>query len=269
MIKVGAVSLGWSGTPLLTVFEQLAAMGGACIEINGEAEKHHGMALTEQTAPEVKARAVDAGLEIGSLSGYSDFAQMDEAAVDRELERLLTTCRVAARMEVPVVRAFVGALKPGHSFEALRPTIVAAFRRAARECEVLGVKLGIENHGRLLNDGRALAELLEDIGASNVGLTLDTGNFSWAGHGPEATQADLVAALPKALNVHVKDGVWRNERFEFVAAGEGDVELRGLLQQLRAGNFGGMVYSEYEGAGDFLTGTKQSIRFLRGALATL
>jgi len=268
-MKIGAVSLGWSGTPLPRVFEQLAAMGGECVEINGNAERHHGLTLDAQTIPQVQRWAADAGLVIGSLSGYCDFAMLDADALDAEVERLLVTCRVAAELGAPVVRAFSGDVKPGVTLEAARPHIIAAFRKAARAAEVLGVTLGIENHGRLINDGPALAALVEEVGAPNLGFTIDTGNFAWAGHDAAQVQADFAAVLPRIVNVHVKDGVWTGDSFSFVPAGEGELPLAWLLQQLAARGYDGMVCSEFEGGGDFVEGTRRSIAYLKPVVAAL
>ncbi len=265
MIKVGAVSLGWSGTALPQVFEQLKAMGGECVEINSQTERHHGLTLDSRTIPQVRAWAADAGLTIGSLSGYSDFAQRDADALAAERERLLTTCRVAAEMEVEIVRAFVGDTKPGLTLDEVYPAIVDSFRQVAAEAQKLGLKLAIENHGRLLNDGPGLVQLIKEVNASNLGLTLDTGNFAWAGHDAAQTQHDFEVALPYTFNLHIKDGVWREDRFDFVPAGEGELDIAGLMKQLVQRDYQGMVYSEYEGSGDFLTNTEQSIKNLQAA----
>lgn len=266
MNQVGAVSLGWSGTPLPQAFEELAAMGGTCVEINGNAERHHGISLDGDTAPQIRAWAADAGLAIGSLSGYCDFAQTQEEALKVEIARLMRTCRAAAEMEIPVVRAFVGDVKPGILLAAVRPHIVAAFRTACEEAEKLGVTLGIENHGRLINDGPKLVGLVREVGATNLGFTIDTGNFAWAGHGPDEVLADFEAVLPYAVNVHIKDGTWTEEGFSFVPAGEGDLPLRWLLEALVAQGYRGPVYSEFEGAGDFRKNTRESIAFLQATL---
>lgn len=75
------------------------------------------------------------------------------------------------------------------------------------ECWIgMGVTLAVENHGRLVNDGPLLAALGRDVGALNLGLTLDTCNCSWAGHDRVETGVDIQAALTHAVNVHVKDG---------------------------------------------------------------
>lgn len=266
MITVGAVSLGWSGTPLRRVFEELAAMGGACVEINGNADQHHGIILEAENLPRIRAWAEASGLAIRSLSGYCDFAQTDTDLLDAEVGRLMATCRAAAELDVPVVRAFVGTVKPGIPVATLHPMIVGAFQQACREAAALGVTLGIENHGHLYNDGPTLVALIEEVGADNLGVTLDTGNFAWAGHDAEQVRADFAAVLPHVVNVHIKDGVWDDGAFRFVPAGEGDLPLTWLLAELVARGYAGPVYSEFEGAGDFRAGTAQSIAYLKVAL---
>jgi sugar phosphate isomerase/epimerase len=269
MMKIGAVSLGWSGTPLPRVFEQIAAMGGECVEINGNTERHHGIVLDRTTIPQVQRWAADAGLTIGSLSGYCDFALLDADALDAEVERLMAMCRAAAELGAPVVRAFSGDVKPGVTLEAVRPHIISAFRKAARAAESLGVTLGIENHGRLINDGPALAVLVAEVGAPNLGFTIDTGNFAWAGHNVAQVQADFAAVLPRIVNVHIKDGVWTDTGFKFVPAGEGELPLAWLLQQLAERDYRGMVCSEFEGVGDFVEGTRRSVVYLKQMVSAI
>jgi len=149
------------------------------------------------------------------------------------------------------------------------PWLVGGMQEAARQAETLGVTLAIENHGRLLNDGPALARLIHEVGAANVGVTLDTGNFAWAGHGPSQVRADFEAVLPHIVSLHVKDGVWREATagappsFEFVPAGSGQLPLAEWLKTLAARGYQGAVCSEYEGSGDFRDGTAASIAYLK------
>jgi sugar phosphate isomerase/epimerase len=265
-ITVGAVSLGWSGSSLPEVFAQVAAMGGACVEINGNTERHHGIKLTAETISQVKDWAGAAGLVIPSLSGYCDFAQTDADALQVEIERLLVTVRAASKMWVPIVRAFTGDVKPGITLADVRDNIIAAFRAACDEAAALNVTLGIENHGRLINDGPALAALVDDIGADNLGFTIDTGNFAWAGHGPDQVRDDFAAVLPRVVNVHIKDGIWADDGFKFVPAGEGELPLVWLIEALEAQGYEGSICSEFEGEGDFVGGTAASIVFLKETL---
>jgi len=272
-MKIGAVSLGWSGRPLPQVMDEIAAMGGECIEINGRPGLHAGLTLDAGSAAQVRGWTAAAGLSISAVSGYCDFAQADQAALAREVERLMAACRAASALGVGVVRAFSGDLKPGLTLEAAWPWLVAGMQQAARQAEPLGVTLAIENHGRLLNDGSALARLIREAGANNVGMTLDTGNFAWAGHGPSQVQADFEAVLPHVVSVHVKDGVWREAAapavggapsvFEFVPAGSGQLPLTDWLKALAGRGYQGAVCSEYEGGGDFREGTRSSIAYLK------
>lgn len=269
-MNVGAVSLGWSGTSLPDVFKQLSAIGGACVEINGNAQSHHDVDLHDPNAPErVLAWASDTGLAVRSLSGYCDFAQTDTGVLAEEVERLLTYCRVAARLNISIVRAFVGDVKPGITLADVRGNIIAAFKEATQEAQTLGITLGIENHGRLINDGPVLAALVDEVGADNLGFTLDTGNFAWAGHDLVQVRTDFEAVLPRVVNVHVKDGNWVGEGFVFVPAGEGELPLSWLLEALAARDYDGPVYSEYEGSGDIVEGTRRSIDFLKQAIVSL
>jgi sugar phosphate isomerase/epimerase len=268
-MKIGAVSLGWSGQPLPQVMDEIAAMGGECIEINGWPGLHAGLILDAGSAVQVRGWAAAAGLSISAVSGYCDFAQTDQAALAREVERLMVACRAASALGVGVVRAFSGDLKPGLTLDAAWPWLAAGMQQAARQAEPLGVTLAIENHGRLLNDGPALARLIRQVGATNVGVTLDTGNFAWAGHGPSQVRADFEAVLPHIVSVHVKDGVWREAAagapavFELVPAGGGQLPLADWLKALADRGYQGVVCSEYEGGGDFRDGTRATIAYLK------
>ncbi len=267
-MKIGAVSLGWSGRPLPQVMDDIAAFGGQCIEINGRPGLHAGLILDDASAGQVRAWAAAAGLTISAVSGYCDFAQADRAAREREVERLMVACRAAHALGVGVVRSFSGDAKPGLTLDAAWPWLAAGLQEAARRAAPLGVTLAIENHGRLLNDGPALARLIGEIGAANVGVTLDTGNFAWAGHDLAQVRADFEAVLPHIASLHVKDGVWRvaaggtAAAFEFVPAGSGQLPVAEWLAALAARGYGGAVCSEYEGGGDFREGTRASIAYL-------
>ncbi len=266
MISVGATSLGFGAKPLPRLLEELRELGGECVELNSRPGLHDGLVLEGRTISSVQAWANDSGIAIGSVGGYSDFAQVDDDALARELTRLRGACELASELEVGIVRAFVGEPKTGLDLAEARSRAVDAFGLAAVFAAELGVTLAIENHGRLLNDGRALASLVEEIDSPHVKLTLDSGNFSWAGRDLDQARDDFEAVLPHAVSVHIKDGVWTDEGFEFVPAGCGSLPIALLLDDLSTRSWVGPIYSEYEGAGDFLGGTRESVGFLRSAL---
>lgn len=264
MIDVGATSLGWSGVALPAVFEDLRALGGTCIELNSRPGLHDGL-IVDQDIDIVARWAREAGVAISSVAGYNDFAQHDADALDLEVARLLYACRLASELEVGIVRAFAGEPAPGRTLASVWPSIVEGFRRAGEGAAALGVTLAIENHGRLLNDGAMLASLVGEIGSQNVGLNVDTGNFSWGGHDLAETWDDFDAVLPLAVNVHIKDVDWHDGSPQFVPAGAGELDIARVLARLEHLEYRGVLLSEYEGPPPHREGTRESIRFLRRA----
>ncbi len=266
LILVGATSLGFGEAPLPRLLEELRGLGGECVELNGRPGQHDGLVIDAGAIASVRTWADDAGIAIRSVGGYSDFAQADEDVLAAELERLRGACELASALEVGIVRAFVGEPKVGLELAEARLQTIDAFGRAAVFAEELGVTLAIENHGNLMNDGRALVALVEEVDSPHVKLTLDSGNFAWAGHDLAQTCADYEAVLPHTVCVHIKDGVWTDEGFEFVPVGRGSLPIARLIDDLRTRSYRGPIYSEYEGSGDFLAGTRESVSFLRSVL---
>lgn len=236
------------------------------MELNSRPGLHDGLVLDARTIASVRAWVDDSGIAVRSVGGYSDFVQVDDDALAAELMRLRGACELASALEVGIVRAFVGEPKAGLGLAEARSRAVGAFGQASVFAAELGVTLAIENHGRLMNDGRALASLVEEIDSPHVKLTLDSGNFCWAGHDLDQAREDFEAVLPHTVCVHIKDGVWTDEGFEFVAAGRGSLPIARLIDDLRTGSYEGPIYSEYEGSGDFLGGTRESVSFLHGVL---
>jgi len=268
MNLIGATSLGWGHAPLDRIFAELHLIGGQCIELNGRPGQHDGLTITGSKVDLVLSWAANSEITISSVAGYNDFAQTDPKELDREVESLLQACGLASELGVSIVRAFAGEPKTGTTLATMWPRIIEGFRHAAPSAESMGVTLAIENHGHLVNDGILLARLIEEIGSPHVRLNLDTGNFSWAGHELDRTWRDFEAALPYAVNVHIKDVTWDDSDPRFVAAGTGDLNLDRLLLLLRHRDYQGAILSEYEGALPHLQGTQQSITYLLESQST-
>ncbi len=167
---------------------------------------------------------------------------------DRQLQDLIDLIEVAVRMQVLLVRIVVGTFThwrsepPARSVERLVPRV----REACRHAEDQGIRLAIETHTAL--PVGALAELVERVDAPNLGIVLDTANVVRVG-------SDLIEAT-RLLGgmtdmVHMKDlaledadigdpGGWWPCR----SLGRGDLDLAGVLAELRAVDFAGLVCVE-------------------------
>jgi sugar phosphate isomerase/epimerase len=123
----------------------------------------------------------------------------------------------------------------------------AALRRVVPAAEDAGVTLAIENHIDLTGD--EMAELIEAVGSSGLGVTLDTGNNLRLFEDPVEVCRKLA---PYTRATHVKDiGVWRGDPKEFsfwpsVALGDGIVDLRAVVGFLRKAKYRGLLCVEVD-----------------------
>ena len=188
----------------------------------------------------------EAGLEAVLAWGHPGGLEMGTS--QERLEDLFRVIDIAAGMGVDLVRLVVGTythwdMEPvDASVERLVPRVTEACRHAAEQ----GVRLAIETHTAL--PVRALAELIDRVDAPNLGVVLDTANVVRVG-------SDLMEATsllaPLTDMVHVKDldlseadfgnpGGW----WPCTSLGRGDLDLDGVLAELRSAGFNGLACVE-------------------------
>ncbi len=263
---VGMTTLGLGHEPLDRALSFAIAAGCQTVELNGRQTVHQ--AVWRQAGVEgVRAQIAASGLAIGSLGGYCSMAQLADEALSSEVEQLVGYCAIARELGIPVVRAFAGDIVDGYTLDALYPRLVTGFKAVMARISGWPVRVGIENHGLLINDGDALASLVRDVGAPGLGITLDTGNFCWAGYSIDQAQRFFERLVPLTINVHAKDGRFVDGEWVLVPAGRGDLDLAGLIQRLAQSGYDGQVVSEYEGTGEFGQCTIESVAYLRGVVA--
>jgi inosose dehydratase len=120
--------------------------------------------------------------------------------------------------------------------------------------EELGVELLLETHGVVTDTVSGMGELLDVLGhEKHLGICLDTGN-SWLGG---AEPLDYVHAFgPRIKHVHWKDmgSQWLDRRgtlfgcgMATIALGDGVINLRAIVQALKAVGFDGATTLEIAG----------------------
>ncbi|HEX4287853.1 MAG TPA: sugar phosphate isomerase/epimerase family protein [Trebonia sp.] len=160
-----------------------------------------------------------------------------------ELRRFL---ELASDWEAPLVRVFGGAL-PGDG-PGRRARLEAAMRvleEAAPAAERLGVAIGVETHDAF-SASAVVAELLALVDSAAVGAV-------WDSHHPHRmgeAAADVWANLgPRILLAQVKDArpdPGRDDGWQLVLLGDGEVPVRDMLGLLSAGGYRGWVSVEWE-----------------------
>jgi sugar phosphate isomerase/epimerase len=262
--RIGFVSLGMGAFSLEDALKVGMASGAEVMELNGRPTVHRNLWLPPIDFAAIQARIATSGIVPTSLGGYSSFAQVTDEGLQTQIEQLVGYCDVARQMRIPVVRAFAGDVVEGHNLDELYPRLVAGFKAVTSRIAGWGVRIGIENHSRLINDGDLLWGLIHDVGSPDLGMTLDTGNFCWAGHSIATAERFFEKLAPLTVNVHIKDGRFIENEWVLYPAGRGDLDLAGLFAALAQAGYAGPILSEYEGRADFTASTLESVAYLRG-----
>lgn len=205
----------------------------------------------------------ETGLVCGVFSVAQNFALPDAEARSRELDKIKFGIDEANFYGAKTVRVFAGDVSPQGeiSFEEAHSWIVEGLSEASKLAESAGVRLALENHGRLAGRSQQVRKIIDDVramaGNSALGANPDTGNFLLVGQASDEAIED-VADL--AYMVHLKDfmripegyegyayDALTGEKFIGTVIGEGDVNLGKCLGTLKARGFQDWVNLEYEG----------------------
>ena len=94
MSKIGVTSLGLKGTVLPKAVAKMVQFGAECTELNGRPGCHPDVTW-EKEADFATAGAVlsDASIVATSMGGYCDFAQMDDDALEAQIEGFVGYCQ--------------------------------------------------------------------------------------------------------------------------------------------------------------------------------
>jgi sugar phosphate isomerase/epimerase len=264
-MNIGLTSLGMADTPLPQAIQKMVQFGAECTELNGRPGCHPDITWESEADYETAKRFLaEAGIVATSLGGYCDFAQTDDQALEEQIAGFVEYCRRAVKLGIPVTRAFAGDVKEGLSLADVEQRIIDSFAEVIGRIQDLDVKVAIENHGSLANDGLFLRRVIETVASPKLGITIDTGNFYDVGHSPERVDEFYNMLAPYTFSVHIKDVIYQDGVPALVPAGRGIVDLPRLYALLEAVGYSGAVVSEFEGEAPYDEGTLESVAYLRG-----
>jgi sugar phosphate isomerase/epimerase len=206
-------------------------------------------------------QAAQSGIRIAAFLMPNNFNAPD---IDAELAWAVRTIQVAAALGIPAVR--IDAIMHGERnlpVEDRQNIFARGVRTALEKTAGLPVDLGIENHGFQGNDPDFLDGLMRKVGSPRLGMTLDTGNFYWAGHPIETVYAILQHLAPVAKHTHIKNikyppeivNVQREMGFEYgkyvCPIPEGDIDHAKVVGFLKAAGYDRDLCIEDESLGKF------------------
>ena len=168
------------------------------------------------------------------------------------------------------------------TFDAMLDRVVQATTEVAEHALKLGVKLGLENHGRYMGSFKHCVQLIRAVKNPAYGAVPDIGNFLVVDEDPLVACRELAKY---AIHVHAKDFLYRpaepeqtegrwgrsndGHQIQGTVVGEGDVPVKACLQALKDRGFDGTLGVEHESPEDPIEGLTRSRANLERIIASL
>lgn len=255
----------------------LEAMAAFAAELGFEALELSAGNLGEVSGLEFGQICRGYGLAVSCINGGANLADADEGEFQQGLDQSRHYVELAGQMGCPIVM-----LLPGHA-TSVEDKPRAADRIAEGLTQIVdyagqrGVLVTLEDFPNPLTPYCTINEmrwLLQNV--PGLRLTYDNGNWMIGGDDPVKALKELGSY---AINVHLKD--WEpdpnSDRIQMSDGrwvrggkhGQGLIDQKAVLAELKAQGYGGYMAFEYEGPESHTMATREGVRYLRGLLAEL
>jgi sugar phosphate isomerase/epimerase len=243
----------------------------------------------EGLAGRLAEAAAKRGVPLANYSLNANFLRLTEEELRNEIGRVKKHIDVAEALGAATFRCdCAGFRRPIientiEKFIEELPVIVRAYEEVSKYGKEKGIKILLENHGFHANGSDRVRLIIKNVESDNFGHQLDVGNFICVDEAPEIAVKKM---LPFADIVHMKDFYVRpsvrdpgdatqfdcsNAWFRSVGGrylrgsilGQGDLDIYGIIGEIKASGFDGNIFIEYEGMEDCRYGTKVSLDNLK------
>lgn len=232
----------------------------------------------ERDIPRIDEALKKHGLAVASFCACNNFIKEDEESRIAQLKEVTDAIDAAVHFGTPIVRVFSGDKHNDEmSFHEGMMYVLEGLTAAARYAERKGVILCLENHGLFAGRSDQIIGIIRKVGSDALRSTFDTGNFMLVGQNSNDAIQEL---KPFVKHVHVKDFVkvddpnrgyagLTGERFLGKIAGEGDVDLRYILGELKKDGYDGWLSVEFEGEEEQKLGATQAVSYTADLVSAL
>ena len=183
----------------------------------------------------LQRQAAEGGLK-GLTEVYASAISTDSVeAAEHTVEDLLLNAQAAVKLKCPLLVFSGGKRQPG----GLEHTL-AGLEKLVKAIADLPVKVALEPHmGSQFQNEADYDAIFEHITTEQIGITIDTGHF----HVASVDWKALIRKYPDRIyNIHVKDHIGHQS----VPIGKGEVDMPGLIHELRAIDYCGPLAVELE-----------------------
>lgn len=226
----------------------------------------------EEHIRKVKKHLQKIKMPVSAYSISNDFVQ-DEEKRKTEIEKVKTGIYNAVFLDTKILRIFSGNKKENISFEYAKAWIIESLKECAKYAEKMGVTMVLENHGLFAGKSSQVREIIDSVNSSALRANTDTGNFLLVGEDP----VDAVENLKDYIAfVHFKDfakvsgeghyAALDGTQYSGTVIGKGEVNMKKVVEVLKASGYEGYLSIEFEGDGDPVEGTLESINYSRSII---
>jgi sugar phosphate isomerase/epimerase len=253
---------------------------------------------------EAEMRAVpgwlrEASLEMPAFAVGNNFAHDSAALREQQIDAVKRGIDTAAALEVRYLRIFGGSVKAdptgqhhdpkwgvsasavpaGLTHDQILDMVVECLRPCVRYAERKNIVLAIENHGGVPGTSGEVIRVIEAVNSPYLRALLDFGNFLQLDQDPLEAIRGLA---PYTVHAHFKDvkkvppgtpESFAPVRGDFALLGcllgEGDVDVRGGIQILRAAGYDGYLTLEFEAPSDEKDGVRVCVDRAKALLREL
>jgi sugar phosphate isomerase/epimerase len=178
-----------------------------------------------------KDRAAELGIVISGTGIRNNFASPDPKTRAEGVELCKRWIVAASKIGAPIVRVFAGEVPKGYEdkWKEVAGWMIECFKECAAFGEKYNVKIGIQNHGDMLQTAEQCLYVLKEVDSRWAGLIVDTGSFK-----TEDPYKDIAAVVPYAINWQVKESA-------FGLGSEIPTDFKRLIEIIKAGGYKGYL----------------------------
>lgn len=245
---------------LKAFLHKAAGIGFPAVELMGKRPHLSALDLTDEDLADIKHTADEAGVDIATIAGYTDFTAGAGAAevplVEMQVAYVRALARAAQLLGARIVRVFTGYTTDADSYQRDWEKCVSAIRECADVCAEHDIMLGVQNHHDVGVAWETYLEFLDDVGHPSCRAMFDPWAPALQGDdlrecaralAPRMVQTTL-ADYAKLRRFRYRPGLVNYRQLEdmvrAVPLGEGFVDLDGFFAGLKEGGFDGYVAYE-------------------------
>ena len=237
----------------------------------------------DDQAREARSRLDELGLDVSCYTLDSDFAIYDAAKHQACIDLCVRRLDTALILKTDTIRLDPRTSLPGPAGEAnpdeILERIAEGMTKVADAAAEKGIKVGVENHGRLVGRTAQTQKMVELVNRSNFGVNIDFTNFRHV-YGEDHIAATRLLAS-HVVHAHAKDftisktpqagGEWRQipsgQYIKRAIGGEGDMQWPELFAILKNAGYTGTISLEVSDPADIKGSVTRGVANLKRVIA--